>query len=72
MSVTKLKTGKSIDESIFFDEELNKYYKATREERKYIIPRHENNSFNIVIGRKYYGSTKTFDEAQILRDDSCC
>ena len=70
MSATKLKTGKSIDESIFFDEELEKYWKATKEQRKYIIPKHENNTFNIIVTRKYCGSRKTFDGAQIRRDES--
>jgi len=64
MSVTKLKTGKSIEESIFFDGELNKYRAANHEDRKYISPRDENNSFNIIIKNKYYGAYKTFDEAK--------
>lgn len=64
MSVAKLKTGKSIEESIFFDGELKKYRAASHADRKYISPRDENNSFNIIISNKYHGAFKTFDEAK--------
>ena len=68
MSVTKLKTGKSIEDSILFDDELKKYFSAIGEDRKYITPRDENNSFNVIVKNKYYGALKTFDEAKERRD----